>query len=61
MEKSSAAGLKWAEQSESHTDDPYHCPHIPQPEMLGQELGTEIKAPEVSSKDRTRVGYLQTA
>ena len=33
-------------------------PQIPQPEMLGQGLGTETQAPEVSSRERTRVGIM---
>ena len=48
-EKSSAAGLRRAEQSESHTDHWNHCPKTAQPETLRQKLGAETQAPEVSS------------
>ena len=33
----------------------------PQPEKLGRGLGTETQAPEVSTRERTRVGCLETA
>ena len=36
-------------------------PRSPQPETLRRELGTETRAPEVSSGARTRVGYVETA
>ena len=36
-------------------------PKIPQPEMLGQGLATEIWAPEVRSRENTRVGYVEAA
>ena len=36
-------------------------PRAPQPEMLCRGLGTETQAPEVSSGERTRVGYVETA
>ena len=36
-------------------------PQTPQPETLGQGLGTETQAPEVSSRERTRVGCVETA
>ena len=36
-------------------------PQIPQPEMLGWGLGAETQALEVSSGERTRVVYVETA
>ena len=59
--KSTAAGLRRAKQRESCTDHRSHCPHTPQPEMLGQELGAETQAPEVSSRQNTRLGCGETA
>ena len=59
MEKSAAAGLRTAKQSESHTD---HLNHWPEhPEMLGQGLGAETQAPEVSPRESTGAGYVGTA
>ena len=60
-EKSPEVGLSRAKQKESHTDHWYHHPQTPQPEALRLALGTETQALEVSSRDRTRVGYVETA
>lgn len=49
-ERSTAAGRRRATQRESGTDHWYHCPQTPQHETLGQGLGTETRAPEVSSR-----------
>ena len=49
-EKSAAAGLRRAKQSESHTDHMHHCPW---------GLGTETQAPEVSTGEGTRVGCIR--
>ena len=49
MVKSTAAGLRKAKKSESHTDHLYDCPWTPQFEMIRQGLGTETQAAEVSS------------
>ena len=61
MEKSAAAGLRRAKQSESLTDHMHHCPQKQQPEMLVWRLGTETQAPEISSWERTRVDCVETA
>ena len=61
MEKSAAVALRRAKQSKSHTDYHYYCPWTPQPEMLEWGLGTESQALEVTSRDRTMVGYVETA
>ena len=34
---------------------------IPQPKRLRRGLGTETQAPEVSSGERSRIGYVETA
>ena len=57
-EKSTAAGLRRAKQSESRSSAP--LPRTPQPEMLRQRLGTETQAPEVSSGESTRIGCVET-
>ena len=36
-------------------------PQMPQPEMLGQGLGTQTQPREVNSGERTRFGYVETA
>ena len=36
----------------------YHCPQTPQPERLGQGLGTETQAPEISSRGRLGLGVV---
>ena len=54
-EKSAAAGLRRAKQSESHTDYQYHHPQTPHPEMPGLGLGAETQAPEVNAREKTRV------
>ena len=48
-EKSAAAGMRRAKQSKSNTD---HCTTAwtPQPEKLGQRLGTETQALEITSR-----------
>ena len=61
MEKNAAAGLRRAKQIESLADHLHH--------NLGQHslkhprwgLGTETQAPVVSSRERTRVGCVETA
>ena len=53
--------LRRAKQKGRHTDHEYHHPLTPQPETLGQGLGTETQASEVSSGKRTRVGCVETA
>ena len=60
-EKSEAAGLRRAKQSESCTDHLHHCPWTSQPETLGQGLGPETQVPEFSSRERTRVGGMESA
>ena len=61
LEKSTAAGLRRAIQSKSHTDHLHHHPHTPQPEILGQGLGTEAQVSEVSAGKRTRVRCVERA
>ena len=61
QKKSTAAGLRRAKQRESCKDYQYHCPQTPQTETLRMGLGSETQALEVSSRDRTRVGSMQTA
>lgn len=60
-EKSAATGMKRAKPSESHTDHWYHCPWTPQPETLRWGLDAETQALEISSRERTRVGCVETA
>ena len=60
MEKRAGAGLRRAKQRQSHRDHQYHCPRIPQPEMLRHRLGTQTQAPEVSFRERTTVGCVVT-
>ena len=38
----------------------YFCPWTPQPETLWWGLGTETQALEVSSRERTSVGCVET-
>ena len=61
VEKSAQDGLRRTKQSESHTDHLHHHPWTPLPEMLRSRLGTETQAPEVSSREGTRVGCVETA
>ena len=61
MEESTAAGLRRAKQNESCIDHLHHHPQIPQPEILGRGLCPETQAPEVSSREGTRVGCVVTA
>ena len=61
LEKSSAARLRRAMQRESCTDHWYHHPWKPQPEMLGWGLGAVSQTLEVSSREKTRVGCVETA
>ena len=60
-EKSAAAGLRRAKQSASRTDHLHHHPQTAQPETLGWGLSDETRAPEGSSRERTRVGCVKTA
>ena len=60
-EKNTAAGLRRAKQSESHTDYLAASLQTPQPEMLSQGLGAETQALEFSSGERTRVACVETA
>ena len=59
--KSIASGQRRAKQKESHTDHWYHHPGTPYPETLWWGLGTETQALEVSSGERNRVCYMETA
>ena len=61
MEKSTVAGLRRAKKSESQTDHQYHHPLTPQPETLERGWGIETQGLEVSSRERTRVGSVETA
>ena len=45
----------------TQTDHRYHHSWKPQSKMLGQGLGTETQALEVSSRGRIRVGSVETA
>ena len=58
-EKSPAAGLRRAKQSESSRSSA-SPPWTPQPEMFRWGLGAETQAPEVSSGEQTRIGCVQT-
>ena len=60
MEKSAAAHLRREKQREKHTDHWYY--HLAQVSLryLGRGLGTETQATEVSSRERTKVGYVET-
>ena len=55
---STAAGQRGEKQCESCTDHWYHCLG---PETHGSGLGTETQATEVSSRERTKVGCVETA
>ena len=59
-EKSEAAGLRRAKQSKNQTISA-PLPQTPQPETLGQTLSAETQALEVDSRERTRVGCVETA
>ena len=64
MEKSTAVGLRMVKQSESCTDHQkpqITLPQKPQPETLGWGMGAETQASKLSSRGRTRVGYMETA
>ena len=61
LEKSALDRMRRAKQRESHTDHRYHCSWKPQPEIFRQGLGTETWDPEVSSRERTRAGCVETA
>ena len=59
MEKSTAARPRRAKQREAHR--PLVPPAgSPQPETLQQGLGAETQASEVSSREGTRVGCVET-
>ena len=54
-EKSAAAGLRRAKQSENHTDHLHQCPREHSLRCSGKRLGTETQALEVSSREQTMV------
>ena len=59
--KSIASRQRRAKQKESHRDHWYHHPGTPYPETLRWGLGTETQALAVSSGERNRVCYMETA
>ena len=62
VEKSAAAGHRWAKQSESHTDHLHHCfPLMSKPETLGHGLGDETHSLKGSSRKRNKVGCEEIA
>ena len=52
--------MRRAKERENCIDHQYHFHGIPQPETLGQGLSTKIRVPEVSSRERTKVGCIET-
>ena len=59
-QENAIAGLRRAEQSESSADPLDHCP-IHHGLTLRQRLGPETQTLEVSSRERTRTGHVETA
>ena len=61
-EKISAAGLRREKQRVSLTNHWYHClACVPQPESFGESLDAETQALEVSSRERSGTGCVETA
>ena len=60
-EKHSSQTEEGKAEKESHTNCWYHSPWTPQPETLRWVLGIETEAPEVSSRERTSTGGVETA